>query len=359
MEQYAIAHMFPTLTPGRLVLIAMLGGLLYGCMRVLGPFWSELFMAGVLAIVFYPVHGWLTKKTGRSGLAALLTSLGVGFLFLLPLGLFGLVLVREAKGAYDHFNQSFGPSGGFEFWGVALDKVSGWIGVPREQLDDMLWGKLQGLAGGAAAKGLESLQGVGSWFASSFISLITLYFLLDSGKQILEGLRAWSPVSREAMDSLFAEIEKLVFANVYGVLSVSLAQGTLLAIGFWFMGLPSAVLWGTVTAVLSVIPMFGAGLVWVPAAVYLFAIGSVGKGLGMLAWGALVVSMADNVIRPLVLGERAQMHTGVMFFALLGGVQAFGLIGLFAGPIFFSLAIAVARLLRQESERITVIETSS
>ncbi len=351
--------MFPTLTPGRLALLLMLGGLLYGCFRVLGPFWSELFMAGILAIVFYPLHRWLCRKTGKPGLAALLTCLGVGFLFLLPLGLFGLVLVREAKHAYDLLNQSLGPSGGFEYWALALDKVSGWIGVPREELDSMLWGKLQGLAGGAATKGLQSLQGVGSWIASSFISLITLYFLLDSGPGILEGVRAWSPISREAMETLFAEIEKLVFANVYGVLSVSLAQGTLLAIGFWFLGIPSPILWGTVTAILSVIPMFGAGLVWVPAAIYLFATGAVGQGLGMLAWGALVVSMADNVIRPLVLGERTQMHTGVMFFALLGGVQAFGLIGLFAGPIFFSLAIAVARLLRQENERISLIESSS
>lgn len=351
--------MFPQLTPGRLVLLVMLGGLLYGCMRVLAPFWSELFMAGVLAIVFYPVHGWAERRTGGSGSAALLTSLGVGVLFLLPLGLFGLVLAREAKHAYELLHGAMGNNGGVEYWGAALDKVSGWLGVPREQLSQMLAGKLQGLAGGAATKGLESLQGVGSWLASTFISLITLYFLLDGGRKILGGIRTWLPLEAAAVDSLFAEIEKLVFANVYGVLSVSLAQGTLLAIGFWFLGLPSALLWGTVTAVLSVIPMFGAGLVWVPAALYLFAVGSVGKGIGMLAWGALVVSMADNVIRPLVLGERAQMHTGVMFFALLGGVQAFGLIGLFAGPIFFSLAIAVARLLRQESERITIINTSA
>lgn len=316
-------------------------------------------MAGVFAVVFYPANRWLTRKLGRPGLAALITSSAVGLLFLLPLSIFGLVLVREAKSAYEHFNHWVGPSGGLEYWTLALDKVSGWIGVDRQQLDEMLWGKLQGFAGGAATNALQGLQGVGSWVASSFITLITLYFLLDSGRALMEGVRAWTPLSRQTMDELFAEIEKLIFANVYGVLSVAAAQGGLLAVGFWFLGLPSPALWGTVTAIMSVIPMLGAGLVWAPAVAFLFFTGATGKAVAMLLWGALVVSSADNVIRPLVLGERTQMNTGVMFFALLGGVQAFGLIGLFAGPIFVSLAIAVARLLRQEGERIAVIESAT
>ncbi len=310
-------------------------------------------MAGVLAIVFYPAHRWLLRKTGHEALTVWISTLLVGLLFLLPMGLFGLVLAREAKHAYDLVSQSLGPSGGMEWWGALIDRLSQLVGIERAQLDEMLVGRLQGIANSAVGNALKSIQGVGSWIASSVITLVTLFFMLDGGRRILDTLKEWSPLPGEMVEELFAEVEKLIFANVYGVLSVALAQGSLTGIGFWFLGLPSAIFWGAVAAVLSVLPFFGAGLVWVPAALYLFGTGQYMKGGILLAWGALVVSMADNIIRPLVLSERVQMNASIMFFALLGGVQAFGLLGLFAGPIFFSLALAVLRLLRRESERIT------
>jgi len=141
----------------------------------------------------------------------------------------------------------------------------------------------------------------------------------------------------------------LMFANVYGVLAVALAQGALTTVGFWMTGLPSGIFWGSLAALLSVLPFIGAGLIWIPAVIYLASIGALAKAGILLAWGLLVVSMADNVIRPIVLSESARMNTAIMFFALLGGIDAFGLVGLFAGPIVFSLAIAVAKLLKEYS----------
>jgi predicted PurR-regulated permease PerM len=346
--------MLASLTPGRLTLLALLAALLYAVGLVLAPFWSEIFLAVILVVVFYPVHRWLAQRTRRPALALWLTTLGVGVLFLLPLSFFGLILVREARHAFDLFSAWAGPNSGLEIWNRALERIGAIIGVEAAQLQEMFLGRLQGAAGCAIENLLRSLQGFGSWIASTFISLITFFFLLESGPQILRTLKDWSPLAEDAMDELFAETEKLIFANIYGVLSVAVAQGSLTAIGFWFLGLSSPIFWGTAAAMLSVLPFIGAGFVWIPGALYLASIASYGKAAILFAWGVLVVGLADNVIRPIVLGEKAQMHTGLMFFALLGGIQAFGLIGLFAGPIVFSLAIAVLRLWRRENDKIAV-----
>jgi predicted PurR-regulated permease PerM len=342
-------NMLASLTPARAGLFVLLAALLYGCAKVLAPFWTELFLALILTVVFYPLERWLTAKLKRRTLSVWLTTLAVGVLFLLPVSLFGLVLVREGKAAYDAIAGSVGPSGGFEFWGAIADRISALIGLQRQELDEFLWGRLQSFGGSALSNVLKSLQGVGSWVLSSVIALITFFFLLDGGPDILRTLKEWSPLQPEVMDELFAEIEKLIYANIYGVLGVALAQGGLVSVGFWFSGLGSGFFWGAVAGVMSVLPFIGAGFVWIPAVIYLAVQGASTKAILLALWGLLVVSNADNVVRPIVLSGKAQMNTGIMLFALLGGIQAFGLIGLFAGPIVFSLAIAVMRIWKRQT----------
>ena len=135
---------------------------------------------------------------------------------------------------------------------------------------------------------------------------------------------------------------------MYGVVAVALAQGTLGAIGYAIAGLPSVVIWSVATALMSMIPLAGAASVWAIASIYLLAIGSWGKAIFMVAWGAGVISTADNIVRPLVLSGRVKLHTLLIFFSLLGGVKAFGIIGLFVGPIIVSVAMALLKILQEE-----------
>jgi predicted PurR-regulated permease PerM len=179
-----------------------------------------------------------------------------------------------------------------------------------------------------------------------------MFFLFRGGEAILRESKSWIPLPPDILDSLYAETRTLIYANVYGVLAVAVAQGLLTGIGLWFSGLPSPLFWGALAALLSVLPFIGAGLVWIPACLYLASTGAYTKAGILAAWGALIVSMADNVIRPIVLSEQAKMNTAIMFFALLGGIDAFGLIGLFAGPLVFSLAITVFKILRELTRQI-------
>ena len=125
-------------------------------------------------------------------------------------------------------------------------------------------------------------------------------------------------------------------------------QGLLCGVGAWIAGLPSPLLWGAAAAVVSVLPLFGSALVWLPGAAVLFFQGSVGRGVFMLVWGAVLVSMVDNFIRPMVVTTKLPVHPLVVFVAMLGGVEAFGLMGILFGPVILAVTLALFRMLREE-----------
>lgn len=323
--------------------------LLYGCYLVLQSFFSELFLALILTIVFYPVYEWVARKTGSPNLSAWICTLATALLFLLPVSAVGVAMIREMSHATAAVSAAIGPSGHLQWFDEAIALISAQVGWDPDQTRSFLQDRLRGFSSSLVSNAVSSIQGLGSWVFSSITTLVTMFFLFSSGSTLLRHSKHWVPLPPHMIDSLLAETRQLMFANVYGVLAVAFAQGALTSIGFWFFGLPSAIFWGAIAALFSVVPVVGAGLVWLPAVLYLASTGDFTKAGILLAWGVLVISMADNIIRPIVLSEGSQMHTGVMFFALLGGIEAFGLIGVFAGPIVFSLAIAFIKLLRESS----------
>jgi predicted PurR-regulated permease PerM len=135
---------------------------------------------------------------------------------------------------------------------------------------------------------------------------------------------------------------------MYGVLAVGAAQGVLVGLAFWVLGLPSPILWGVVTSLFSMVPLVGSGAVWAPAVLLLVLSGSWGKGLLLLGWGVGVVGMVDNFVRPYVMSGQVKLHPLLLFFALLGGVKAFGLIGIFVGPVILAITMTLISLLREE-----------
>jgi len=322
--------------------------LLYGCYLVLAPFFSEIFLAVVLAIVFYPAYAWLLMRTRRPTLSAWICTLASGALFLLPVTVLAVVITQEARGLVDVLNEARTNPAGLEWLDRLLGSVGAKAGMEPEALKEMIRVRLGALGAGLLTGLGKSLQGLGSWLFSSIVTLTTMFFLFRGGAGLLEESKHWVPLPGAMMDGLFAEVKTLMFANVYGVVAVGAAQGALTGLGFWFSGLPSPVFWGAIAALLSILPLLGAGLIWMPGVLYLLAAGQIRPAVILLVWGLLVVSMADNVIRPIVLSEQARMNTAVMFFALLGGIDAFGLVGLFAGPLVFSMAIAVIKLLREQ-----------
>jgi predicted PurR-regulated permease PerM len=171
--------------------------------------------------------------------------------------------------------------------------------------------------------------------------LFTLFYLFLDGPRMLEGLRKLLPLDQEQADVVFRRNLEVIDASVYGVLVIAVVQGTLGGVAFWMAGVPSPVLWGVVMIVLSMIPVAGAFVVWLPVAIFYAVIGQWGKAAFLTVWGAVVIGTVDNFMRPQLVGRRARLHDLAIFFSVLGGLQVFGVLGLVLGPVVLAVTLAL------------------
>jgi len=208
--------------------------------------------------------------------------------------------------------------------------------------------RLQGLSTGLLNWAKSLAVNIGGTIVNTVIMLLTLFFLLRDGEWIRERIGSVLPIEAHRYQQLIETISNSIAANLHGVVAVAVTQGILGAIGYTIAGLPSVMLWSVATALFSMIPLAGAASVWVVGSIYLLVIGHWGKAIFMVAWGAGLISTADNIVRPLVLSGRVKLHTLLIFFSLLGGVKTFGIVGLFVGPMIVSVAMALLKMLEEE-----------
>jgi predicted PurR-regulated permease PerM len=167
----------------------------------------------------------------------------------------------------------------------------------------------------------------------------------------MPAIRRSLPLTEAQADVIFKRTGEVISASVNGVLVISAVQGFLGMIAFWVLELPSALLWGVMMFLLSTIPMAGSAIVWGPAAIYLFATGHWIKAVMLVVWGGVVIGLIDNILRPRLVGKRAKLHELIIFFSVLGGLQVFGVLGLFVGPVVAAIALALVEVFhRSEKE---------
>lgn len=314
--------------------LAALGVLL--CAWIAWPFLSAILTAATLAVALAPLQTWIRRRVASRSWAAFATLLLFVAAVVLPAVFVSLAVSRDVRallaGALD------------VTWLDPLLRRFGWTGEEAwAQVQDQVLASGRALLGTAATVA----AGIGGGIASAFITLFTLYYFLRDGHAWLRDAVSWAPIEREGRERLLQVAQQTILANVYGVLAVSLAQGTLALAGFWIAGLPSPVLWAVLTGFFSLVPVVGSGLVWAPAVIFLFAKGKTGAAAFLLIWSGGLVAWADNVVRPYVISEAVSISPLLILFSLLGGVQAFGLVGLFIGPVVVALTGAVLRILRE------------
>ncbi len=321
---------------------------------ILQPFLLPLVAAVALAILFYPLHIRITHWLRRPSLAAGLSVILVILLIVLPAFLLGTAVARELKHLFDVAASKSAAGGGWAEWTAnLLHRAILWAGIEspetEEQIRNALLERIQALGGVLLVFTRAILANLVSLIIDAVVTLFSLFFLFRDGSRLKRALARLTPLPPGAFHRLFADIGRSVLANVYGIGAVALAQGCLTALVFTLLGLKSPVLWGTVAGLFSMIPILGPAIIWVPAAIFLAASGSWGKALILTVFGAGVIGLADNFIRPYVISGRVNLHPLLVFFALLGGAQAFGFLGLFIGPATLSVTVAIVELLREES----------
>jgi len=333
-----------------LLLAAIISWFVYLLMK---PFLEPIFFAVVLAIAASPLYRWLSLRIHSSGLAATAASILLLLVVLLPLWALAVTIAREARDAYVQLAQQSALGGGWSTWlSHFLDPPIAWIaeksGMPAPSVHQLVFEKAQSYTAGLISWGGSFLGNLTATFGNAILSFFVMLYLFMEGPAIREGLLSWMPLSRRRTEDLLNTISDSIIANVYGIAAVGAAQGLLVGLGFWIAGLSAPFMWGAIAAFASLVPLVGPAIIWGPGALILLAQGLWGKALFLALWGILAVGMSDNIIRPWVLSGRTEMNTLVVFFALMGGVQAFGFIGIFAGPVIFSVAISVFRILREE-----------
>jgi predicted PurR-regulated permease PerM len=191
------------------------------------------------------------------------------------------------------------------------------------------------------------------------LTFYLLFYFLRDRRAALESLRSLSPLTAAQMDRLFGRVTDTIYATVYGTLAVAAVQGLLGGLMFWWLGLPAPLLWGVVMALLAVVPVLGAFVVWIPAAFFLALEGSWGKALILTAWGGLVVGTIDNLLRPVLVGKRLKLHTLLAFISVVGGLILFGPAGLILGPVALTITTVLLEIWRHRAMDPPAMATNS
>ena len=331
-------------------LLALLG-LAYLLYVILLPFFAPIAWALFIAFLLHPTHGWLSRRLGgRPAWSAALLTLATLLVLIGPLTALGAAfvaqvgeLLRYAQDfAAEHKGQDVSDLAAVPVIGPAIAWLQETTGFSLAQLQAYALQGARAVLGSLAALGKMAFVGALGTVIGFVMMMFILFFAIRDGAAMFADLRALVPMAKSERGRLFAHLGAVMRAMVYGTGVTALVQGTLIGIGFAVVGLPSPIVFGVLAALFALVPMAGTPVVWVPAAILLAIQGRYGPAIFMLVWGGIVTTI-DNFLRPVLVSGRAQVGTLTVFIGVLGGVSAFGPIGIFLGPLVLALAIALMR----------------
>ncbi len=340
---------------GGLLLLALLG---YVVWRIVEPLWQPLVWAVLLGSLLAPLNARLSDKLGgRARLASGITTALTVLLFLLPVAVIAGAVAAQSAQLLGRLNAQ-APQMNAASLDLAsiplLERPLAWIGshttVTVEQL--------QGWLVEAAKRVLQSLASSGGNFvlgalgtAVSFgLMLFVLFFVLRDGPALAQKVVRMLPIEERRRSRLWLHLADVTRAVFIGIGLTALVQGALVGIGFWIAGLPSPLVFGVLGALFALIPLVGTALVWIPGVAFLAIQGDYGHAIFLTAWSLALVGSVDNFLRPMLISGRSELPTLAVFIGVMGGLSAFGFIGLFLGPIVLGLLIALFRFEYEERE---------
>jgi predicted PurR-regulated permease PerM len=336
----------PLLTRERVLvlvlLLATLAVVVLSCWLVL-PFLPALSWALALAVVAHPLHRWLAQRFTNKHLAAGLAVVLVVVLLVLP-GLFIAEQLRqevvagaaklEEKTAPERLRETASQN-------AYLAQLVSWLDA-HVHLEREVMPLVRNLLGGV----FGFLTGSVWALLQAVIALYLLFYFFRDGRQLLAWLRGLVPLSRPEADEMTSRITDTIHGTVKGILMVACVQGALGGLMFWFLGLPSPILWAVVMAGLSVVPFLGSFVVWFPTAIYLALSGNFGQAAVLALWGLCMIGLVDNLLYPILVGKQLHIHPLLAFVGIVGGVAVIGAAGVILGPVLVALALFLVDIWR-------------
>jgi predicted PurR-regulated permease PerM len=304
------------------------------------PFLTPLAWAAILAALFYSPHKQMERLWGRT-LAASASTAAVIIVVIVPAAIIMTAFVEEAAQAFGSVDISVQTRGFARLQTIWTTGLANTLGIELPNLEDLVKQATTWLATVIAGQAGVLLRNVVVIVVDVVVMLFAVFFFFRDGDVIMAAVRRVLPFEPEQSERMIAEAHELIHASVVAGLIVAVVQGALGGITFAALGIGAAVFWGVIMAFFALLPIAGAWIVWAPAAVWLMLTGRVGRGIVLIAIGAGVIGLVDNFLRPALLSGRTQLNGLLVFVSLLGGISAFGFLGLILGPVIMATAIGV------------------
>lgn len=343
-----------------ILLMAITFLMIYLCWLMIKPLISVILWSSILVIIFFPLYKKLVIKFKSHALSAVISILASLLTFILPLTLISAAVVNELAGIASVTVANIQemikhPESGQ--LGYLYDFISRYVNIEELVKSD----ELKSLAGRISESVLSAswsvLGGVAGTLVSIFFAIFTMFYLFRDGEKIVEDLPNILPLDNEQAKGLIQSTSDLISATIRGSLMVALMQGVLAGLIFWILGIPSYLVLGMVTMIFALIPTGGTAFVTGPVIIILALTGDYWKAGILLAYAALVIGMVDNFLLPRLIKQKAKMNELFVFFSVIGGIQLFGILGLFLGPVILAVAVGLLAVFKGEKinkEQITV-----
>ncbi len=284
--------------------------------------------AVLLAYIFYPVYKEIKNKVRSEKVSSIITVLLVVFIIIIPLIFAANALIGESVNFF-YKTKDLNLS-------TIEKKISEKFGE-NLSLDEKISENLNKISLSIARSTSDFVISLPKKILELFVMLFLMFFLFIDGPSVIEKIKDHIPLKKQQKEELAKRFSSVIYASIYGMIVTAFIQGAIAALGFWVFGIESPILWGLVTVIVSILPFLGAAIVWLPAAIYKLAIGETFNAVGLMIYGALIISTIDNIIRPGIIGSKAKVHPSLVLLGVLGGIEIFGFLGIIVGPLILSI----------------------
>ena len=335
-----------------IVFFALFLFLLYQMGRLLAPFSAALIWAGIIALALHPLYRRaVTLLRGREDLAAASMTLATLLVIIGPAVALLMALVSQSVGLYEGAAESIKSGAAIELWNslsaVVSERVLTLPFLADLDIKGMAINGLSQFSSSLASQVGVVLRNTLLLVVNLLIMLIVLFFFFRNGEDYYRTALDLLPFTPEQKQSIARKFQDTFTAVINGVFLIALGQGIMTGIGFALFGVPFPVFWGFLAAVLALLPIGGAALVWIPGALFLFITKATVQGILLTVWG-IIISTSDNFIRPMLIGKKAKLPTFFLFLGILGGLQVYGFLGILFGPLVVTLLTAFIQIYREE-----------
>jgi predicted PurR-regulated permease PerM len=333
------------------IFVIMFVLIIYLAYLVIRPFITALLTSAVLAYIFYPLYEAINERIKRKNVSALVVSLLIIIILAIPFTFVAGSLARESQVIYIKSRQVFTTGDIFSI-GCAPEErgigctLSNWIGglIRKPSVRYHIEESIGNITSLIARKTSEFVLSIPAIALNLFVAFFATFYLFKDGKSIIERIRKMLPLKLHHQKQIFQQLDETTYAIIYGSLLVAAIQGIVGGMGYYLFGISSPILWGILTAIFALLPFIGTALVWLPLSMFIVVQGlSVDspmitlKGIGLLLFGALIISSMDNLLKPYIIGRRAKIHPVLVLIGVLGGIAFFGFIGFVIGPLVLAI----------------------